>query len=249
MVAFKEEMRTCEKHGEFNAKIYTVGGKWLGGHCPVCETEKKQLSDARDKQLAQFESKRKIEEQLKRSMIPKRFQSKTIDSFETNNDGQDKAKRISQWYVNTWTDRLENGTCLLFCGNVGTGKTHLSTAIANAVIGAGYSALFTTIADVMRSIKSTYDKSSDQSERQAISAFTVPDLLIIDEISVSQGSEHEKRLMFEIINKRYEDIKPTIVLTNLSPDGLKENLGERILDRLREGGGKMVLFNWESSRG
>lgn len=249
MAAFKEEQRTCEKHGDFLAKLYTFNDKWLGGHCPTCEDEKKEAAQQREKQLADYETKRRIEDKLKRSMIPKRFQGKTIDSFVTANEGQERAKRISQWYVSTWTDRLENGSCLLFCGNVGTGKTHLSTAIANEIIKAGCFALFTTVADVMRSIKSTYDKDSELSERQAMRAFTDPDLLIIDEISVQQGSEHEKRLMFEIINKRYEDVKPTIVLTNLAPDALKEHLGDRILDRLREGGGKMVLFNWESSRG
>ena len=195
-----------------------------------------------------YEDRKRLEKAFEQAMIPRRFQTRSLDNFIVENEGQAKAKKTCQWYIDTWQERKEAGSCLLFTGNVGTGKTHLSTAIANALIAFGCTALFTTVSDIMRTIKATYDKDSEQSERQAIKSFVIPDLLIIDEISVNQNSEHEKRLMFEVINKRYEEVKPTIVLTNLPPELLKENLGDRILDRLREGGGKMVSFNWSSSR-
>ena len=43
-------------------------------------------------------------------------------------------------------------------------------------------------------------------------------------------------------------MKPTILLSNLNIEGLGEYLGERVMDRLREGGGKMIAFDWDSYR-
>jgi DNA replication protein DnaC len=43
-------------------------------------------------------------------------------------------------------------------------------------------------------------------------------------------------------------LKPTIVISNLAKDGLQDYLGERAFDRLRENGGKLVVFDWESYR-
>jgi DNA replication protein DnaC len=54
--------------------------------------------------------------------------------------------------------------------------------------------------------------------------------------------------LFDIIDKRYRDVKPTILISNLTKAELKGFLGERSFDRLREGG-LWVDFLWESFRG
>ncbi|EIG27035.1 hypothetical protein HMPREF1054_2009, partial [Haemophilus paraphrohaemolyticus HK411] len=50
------------------------------------------------------------------------------------------------------------------------------------------------------------------------------------------------------INERYEAMKPTILISNLSQQELGAYVGERIVDRMREGGGAMIAFDWESYR-
>ena len=49
-----------------------------------------------------------------------------------------------------------------------------------------------------------------------VAGFIRPDLLILDEVGVQFGSETEKMILFEIINGRYEQLKPTIVISNLA---------------------------------
>ncbi|VFR32492.1 DNA replication protein DnaC [plant metagenome] len=100
----------------------------------------------------------------------------------------------------------------------------------------------------MRSIKDTYRRDSKENEADAIARLVEPDLLVLDEVGVQFGSETEKMYLFEIINGRYEALKPTIVISNLAKDALTEYLGERVVDRLREGGGRMVIFDWPSYR-
>ena len=43
--------------------------------------------------------------------------------------------------------------------------------------------------------------------------------------------------------------KPTILISNLDINDLKEYITERVIDRMREGGGQKIVFNWESNRG
>ena len=78
--------------------------------------------------------------------------------------------------------------------------------------------------------------------------FINPDLLILDEIGLQHGSEAEKIILFEILNERYMQCKPTILISNLDINDLKEYITERVIDRMREGGGQKIVFNWESNR-
>src|SRR5260364_148967 len=57
-----------------------------------------------------------------------------------------------------------------------------------------------------------------------------------------------RSFLFDVLNRRYRDMRPTILLTNLGKAGMKAFLGARSFDRLREGG-IWVPFDWESYRG
>jgi len=70
----------------------------------------------------------------------------------------------------------------------------------------------------------------------------------MDEVGVQFGSEFERQIMFDVLNERYEKRKPSILLSNIPPSELGTYLGDRVTDRLREDGGKMIAFDWESYR-
>ena len=72
---------------------------------------------------------------------------------------------------------------------------------------------------------------------------------MLDEVGSQFGSDTEKLFIFDIIDGRYQNMKPTILISNLDIDGIKDAIGDRCVDRLREGGGMMVAFNWGSQRG
>ncbi len=92
-------------------------------------------------------------------------------------------------------------------------------------------------------------KGAVYDERDVISELAGADLLVIDEIGAQRGSEYEIGLLHEVIDKRYQLVLPTVIISNLLVDDLKGYIGERALDRLRQGGGKAVGFTWASARG
>jgi len=101
----------------------------------------------------------------------------------------------------------------------------------------------------IRRVKDSWSTESGENESQAVRAFTLPDLLILDEVGIQAGTEFEKNILFDLLNARYERRKPTILISNLEIDEVREFLGERVFDRLREDGGEVIPFTWESHRG
>jgi DNA replication protein DnaC len=190
----------------------------------------------------------KARDVIGRAAIPKRFSGRTLESFIPRCEGSAKALSVAKEYAENFGDVESNGRNLIMLGGVGAGKTHLSVGIANHIMATGKTALFTSVIGAVRSIKETYRRDSEATEGSAIRKLCEPDLLILDEVGVQFGTDAEKIILFEIINGRYEDMKPTVIISNLNIEGLTEYLGERVIDRLREGGGKVIMFNWASYR-
>ncbi len=55
--------------------------------------------------------------------------------------------------------------------------------------------------------------------------------------------------IFDVLDKRYGEQLPTVMVSNLTVDELVNLLGDRIIDRMREDGGALLQLNWQSNRG
>jgi DNA replication protein DnaC len=250
MAAFSgtQEDRTCEVegHGLYRSMVFP-GGSW--SECPKCEDVRIKAQREQER----LERERENEEYYRReafrkSEIPPRFAEKFLDNFVAHTDGAKKALAIATAYAGEFEERSKDGTSLILCGGVGTGKTHLAIGIGRRVLDLKKSVLFVSVMNAVRSVKETYNRDSEESERDVLLSFIRPSLLILDEVGAQFGSDTEKLILFEIINGRYEKMRPTIVVSNLAKDALGDFLGERAVDRLRENGGRLVAFDWASYR-
>lgn len=214
---------------------------------PGAEAVAAEIARVQAETLNQFRQRR-ADDLLKKAAIPPRFADRRLDNFNPHAEGPRNALKIAQDYADNFDDVLKTGRSLILCGGVGAGKTHLAVGIAHQVITQNRVAVFSSVVGAIRTVKETYGSSSQLTEAQAIENLTKPDLLILDEVGVQFGSATEKMILFEIINGRYEKLRPTIVISNLAKEAVTEYLGERVVDRLREGGGRMVIFDWQSYR-
>lgn len=245
-----ERQAVCETHGAYTTRLFrTPSGAEIWTKCPGCyeaELEREELE-----RVAAMERERKermIRSALNQAAIPPRFMSRSLDGYEVDTPEKANALRVSREYAESFQEALEVGRSLVFCGRPGTGKTHLAIGIAKRVIEAGHTAAFMTVMNAIRRIRDTYRRDSTETETQVIRSFTVPDLLILDEVGMQRGTDDEKVLLFDVINARYEAMRPLIVISNLDLAGVCGYLGERAFDRLREGGGRAIQFTWDSYR-
>lgn len=232
---------------------------WSMPSCPKCE-EARKLAEAnslgpirKEKKQEQVEIEKRQARRdyaFSRSSVPIRFKNASFDSFLPQCDDSKKCKSICEDYALNFPEYLRNGTCMIFCGTAGTGKTHLAISIIREIIYRyDYDANYTKASDALRLVKSTYAKSSKMTEDEAIKSFSKCSLLVIDEIGVQFASEAEKMILFEIVNSRYEKMLPTILISNLAIPAMTDCVGERVIDRMKENGGKSLVFNWKSKRG
>ncbi len=96
-------------------------------------------------------------------------------------------------------------------------------------------------------IKSTYAKDSKESEEDVLLKFRKPDLLVLDEIGKRGETEWENRLLFELLNDRYNDVADTLLISNHKPEEFESSVGPALASRVNETGG-IIDCNWESYR-
>jgi len=242
------QKRTCLTHGEYEQSFVEILGRKIYKNCPKCIAEQSKKEDSLKTKLIEERRLREIERCREKSLIPKRFKSCSFENFKISNDGQAAALKSAMEFVSDWEEVEKSGRCLIFSGKVGTGKTHLACAIANNLVELSVLSKLYTVAGLMRYVKESFSSDSQESESMIIDELSNLDLLLLDEAGMDYGTDFNKATLFEILNRRYENMKPTILMTNLDINALREYLGDRLLDRMREGGGKLVSFTWESQR-
>jgi DNA replication protein DnaC len=241
-----KELRVCEQHGEYESRNLF---RTIWSRCPRCTAAEDAAEHVANIERERQEKIQRWERTIGESGIPDRFQDRSFDNYTTETDGEKRALLFAMDYAQRFSECRRSGRSAIFCGRPGTGKTHLAAAIGLHLLRQGNAVLFQTVFRAVRRVKDTWSRGSAESESQAVAGLVFPDLLILDEVGVQFGSDAERVILFDILNERYERMKPTLLLSNLPLAGVKDFLGERIFDRMREGDGAYIPFDWESRRG
>lgn len=233
---FQPHYELCANHGRYQASVVDEHGheRWFPGGCPQCRAEARVLT------------------LTGRAAIPPVFLRRTLESFMAKTPAQRSALEAAHEYAANFGTAGQEWRNMILAGTPGTGKTHLACGIAQRIMQNGHSALFQSAAHAIQSI---WERASGTSERAALNGLASIDLLILDELGLRFYSESGQAILSEIVNCRCEAGKATILLSNLpisaagGQRNLRDCLGVRGWDRLREGGCKVVVFDWESYRG
>ncbi len=179
-------------------------------------------------ELELIERERKgTERRIKQACFPS---PKTLDGFDFTATPSLNKREVVELARCEWIDRREN---IIFLGNPGTGKTHLSIGLGMAACQRGIAVRFFTAAGLVNALAEA--RSEKALVRLQARLAKVP-LLIVDELGYVPFSKTGSELLFEILSQRYER-GSMIVTSNLPFEEWTSVLGcERLtgalLDRL-----------------
>ena len=121
---------------------------------------------------------------------------------------------------------------LLFTGPTGLGKTHLSLAIAGAVLEQGHTVIYGSAQNLLtrlyRERFARFGEQSDETERALLEC----GLLILDDLGAEHATEFTRSCIYNIVNTRMMASKPVIISTNFSTAQLNGEYGERVTSRI-----------------
>ncbi|MGC6229652.1 DNA replication protein DnaC [Hafnia paralvei] len=187
----------------------------------------------------------KMQRVFKRSGIRPLHMNCSFDNYRVENAGQKKALADARQYAAEFDGNIAS---FVFSGKSGTGKNHLAAAICNDLILRNKSVLIVTVADLMSSMKGTFNGNSNSTEDSLLEELSTIDLLVIDEIGMQLESRYEKVIINQLVDRRSSSKRPTGMLSNLGEKDMIALLGERVMDRMRLGNSLWITFTWESYR-
>ncbi|NPV13305.1 MAG: ATP-binding protein [Ignavibacteria bacterium] len=120
---------------------------------------------------------------------------------------------------------IEESKNIIFAGNPGTGKTHISIGLGIAACNAGYKVFFTTVPLLINELK---ESRSEKRLRSFEKKFEKYDLIIADELGYISFDKEGSELLFTFLSLRAER-KSTIITTNLSFDRWNEVFKDPVL--------------------
>ncbi|HHV51432.1 MAG TPA: ATP-binding protein [Clostridiales bacterium] len=138
-------------------------------------------------------------------------------------------KEIIEYCKNYAEDFDCNSPSLLLRGATGTGKTHVSLSIAKVAIDKGFGVIYGPVQKLLHKIeKEHFGRADGNSEDMMIEC----DLLILDDLGTEFSSPFYTSCLYNLINSRILDGKPTIISTNFNQNELMERYGEQITSRI-----------------
>lgn len=118
---------------------------------------------------------------------------------------------------------------LLFTGDAGLGKTHLTLAIVGEVIEKGFIPVYGSAENLFSQIEK--EKFTD-GNRGAYDAMIKSDLLVIDDLGAEMATSFSKSALYNLVNTRLLANRPTVINTNLTMEEIETRYTPRISSRL-----------------
>lgn len=178
----------------------------------------------------------KLKSEWKYSGINVEQSKLTFSNFEVWNQASQRTKDTAvAYYQDFYEIRDSRKNSILLCGQVGSGKTHCSIALALNFLKQKIKVVYMPYRDVITKIKQ--NMLDQEYYIRTISKYQLCEVLLIDDLFKGKINESDINVMFEIINYRYLNFLPIIVSSEFSIDRLlafDEGVGSRIYEMAKD---------------
>ena len=177
------------------------------------------------------------------SGISEPFRAKGFKNFDTRDNPQlEKASTICTEYCLNYQDiKSTRHNSILLLGQVGSGKTHLALASANALLDyQKIRVVYMPYREMVTRLKQNI--TDEDSYSMAIDTFKIAPMLVIDDLLKGKTTDSDINILFEIVNYRYVCGLPVIVTSEKTTSELLDfdsAIGSRLIEMAE---GRIIEF-------
>jgi len=192
-----------------------------------------------------------VKENIKSSGIGKLIERQSFENFSLSGydsdvrDLMEKNLAAAKEYAESFGG---DGKNLLLIGPTGTGKTHLSTAIAKVLIEKGVEVIYDSAQNIVSAFEKDKFKSGYGAYEPEGTKYLECELLILDDLGTEFISQFTVSCLYNLLNTRMNKGLATIISTNLSPAELSEKYEDRIYSRIVGADTRILLFKGKDKR-
>lgn len=208
--------------------------------CEVCKDTGWLIEPQEDSQplmkRCKCQEKEIAERQWRSAGLNPSTSTQTFSTFEVWNENSKKAKETAILFYKSFQGiKGSRRNSIMFCGQVGSGKTHLSVALALNLLEKDVKVVYMPYRDVITAIKQ--NMLDEEFYKKQIGKYQTAEVLLLDDLFKGKVNESDINIMFEIINYRYINMLPVIVSTEFTTEQLlsfDEAVGSRIYEMCKD---------------
>ena len=193
-----------------------------------------------------------IKENIRSSGIGNLIEKQSFENFDLSIYKDEEIKKAmernfkkAKKYASEFSRNSKN---LLLIGTTGTGKTHITTAIAKTVIENGFEVLYDSAQNIVAAFEYDRFKSGYGQYEARGEKYLECELLILDDLGTEFSNQFTVSCIYNLLNTRLNKGLPTIISTNLGADMLRSFYDDRICSRILGAGTTVLHFLGKDKR-
>jgi len=133
---------------------------------------------------------------------------------------------------------------IILAGPVGSGKTHLASAVANYRISLGHPAFYITAGELLDHLRSAFSPNSEVGYDELFEQIKESPLLLLDNLNYSATTAWSKGKLDQILEHRFNGRLPTLITTSMAIEEFGNDYAGHIYDTEVS---KVLILKKESS--
>ncbi len=192
------------------------------GRVVTCECQRERIAEERTARLLRYSNIGHLT----------RFTFDALNTEGLSSDSDSRAAfREAYAAAAAYAEAPEPEGWLVLAGPTGSGKTHLSAAIANRCIENGKTVFFAHVPDLLDHLRASFGPDSEVSYTELFEQVRSAPMLVLDELDARGSTPWAHEKLRQIVNHRCSAQLPTVVTT-----GGVDELDPYIAARLRSAG-------------